>query len=634
FKLGDLNPGECTSLPYAYILRKADLDAAFASTKAKWNSFGDTNTYVTGDTSIVCKNSIITMNIVNGGCHDWSWTSSTGNYIFPTTGTTVNVQVDSTPVHLQAIGKNGSCLQDTINMTIIPTIVITPVVSDIHYCIGNTAVPLKAIASPSVTLRWYTSDPADTGSTVAPTPPTTAIGTFTYYVEGHFKGCTSARLPIVVTVSFPPPPLVVSSNGPLCLGEQVNLSATPIPGSKYFWSGPNGYKSNIQNPVIPVAKATDSGLYTLVDSFQGCPTQTATVNLLVDNVFAKIVTNRPAACIQDNLLLNFAGNIPDTNSTIQWNFAGGRIVKGDNTGSSKGPYTVSWDSLGNKLVTVRVQNWRCISQVTDTIPVVFAPTVSFDLPKIICVGDTIGVKVADYSLTNANAFIWDFNGATEISAGSGSARGNYQIAYHTPGQKILSLSIDYGICIRDPFLDTVTVRPLPDARITGISRNDICGGDTATLTAVLYPNYKYSWSPVQFFSVAQLHEGSNVITGAIAYSGNVYLTARDQYNCVATDSFMVQTEPCCEVTFPSAFTPNGDGRNDVFKPITAGNHHVRVLRVVNRYGQTVFESNVEKDGWDGRHNGVPQDMGTYYYYFSYECNGRVIEEKGDLTLIR
>nr|MBA3830199.1 hypothetical protein [Taibaiella sp.] len=42
FKLGDLNPGECTSLPYAYILRKADLDAAFASTKAKWNSFGDT----------------------------------------------------------------------------------------------------------------------------------------------------------------------------------------------------------------------------------------------------------------------------------------------------------------------------------------------------------------------------------------------------------------------------------------------------------------------------------------------------------------------------------------------------------------------------------------------------------------
>src|SRR6185312_243087 len=117
-------------------------------------------------------------------------------------------------------------------------------------------------------------------------------------------------------------------------------------------------------------------------------------------------------------------------------------------------------------------------------------------------------------------------------------------------------------------------------------------------------------------------------------TGNIYLTVRDQYNCIGRDSIMINTQPCCDIFLPDAFTPNGDGRNDVFKIITVGHHPLKVFEIVNRYGQVVFRSNVETEGWDGKVHGIPQEMGTYFYYINYTCNGKTIEKKGDVTLVR
>jgi gliding motility-associated-like protein len=65
-----------------------------------------------------------------------------------------------------------------------------------------------------------------------------------------------------------------------------------------------------------------------------------------------------------------------------------------------------------------------------------------------------------------------------------------------------------------------------------------------------------------------------------------------------------------------------------------GYHHFHVFRILNRWGQVVFNSENNEVQWDGNYNGVPQDMGTYYYYLKYDCGGRTLEQKGDLTLIR
>lgn len=88
--------------------------------------------------------------------------------------------------------------------------------------------------------------------------------------------------------------------------------------------------------------------------------------------------------------------------------------------------------------------------------------------------------------------------------------------------------------------------------------------------------------------------------------------------------------------FPNAFTPNADGRNDVFRIIgkMSNDYKDYVLRIFNRWGQCVFTTNDPATGWDGTFNNVPQELGAYFYHAGFTLKGRQVSEKGDLILIR
>ncbi|MBZ0099247.1 MAG: gliding motility-associated C-terminal domain-containing protein [Taibaiella sp.] len=64
---------------------------------------------------------------------------------------------------------------------------------------------------------------------------------------------------------------------------------------------------------------------------------------------------------------------------------------------------------------------------------------------------------------------------------------------------------------------------------------------------------------------------------------------------------------------PSAFSPNGDGKNDVFRITNLGFQRIMEFRVFNRWGQEIFSTNDHRRGWDGTWEGVPQEMGVYNY---------------------
>jgi gliding motility-associated-like protein len=144
---------------------------------------------------------------------------------------------------------------------------------------------------------------------------------------------------------------------------------------------------------------------------------------------------------------------------------------------------------------------------------------------------------------------------------------------------------------------------------------------------------KYSWSPAHFFTGTDSHAE----WGKVQLEQSVVtLTVTDPFGCTGTTSTELDPTTCCNVAFPNAFTPNGDGKNDVFRPFpqAKGFHTYHVFRIQNRWGQTVFECTNNKAEWDGTFNGVPQDMGVYFYYLKYDCGGKTLEEKGDVTLIR
>ncbi len=87
---------------------------------------------------------------------------------------------------------------------------------------------------------------------------------------------------------------------------------------------------------------------------------------------------------------------------------------------------------------------------------------------------------------------------------------------------------------------------------------------------------------------------------------------------------------------PNAFSPNGDGLNDVFIPVISnGKGYIPLdFSIYNRWGQRIFYSVNPELGWNGTYNDKPADMGTYYYYIRYSIGNKEFIKKGDVTLMR
>jgi len=654
FSLDSLQPGESTDLIYAYILREGDINLALESTRPKWQRVGDPGLFNSKHDLSVCRNSTVPLTINKGNSYKWTWYASNTTDLKSTIvidsvmghpfstdttvldsaigaitgldtnhGVTITINMGSVPRTYVAIGTTPACVPDTIIMHLIPNITPPPQTTPIiYYCKGDPSPkPLTAIGK---NLKWYISKADTVGTATAPTPKTDSVGAFNYYVRQTVNGCTSDLAVITVIVNAPPPQLAIGNNSPLCLGDTLKLNIDTAQNASYSWAGPSGFNSKQQNAVRNGVHVPDTGFYVVSVSVQGCPIQKDSTYVSIDAVIAKISADKNKVCQHDTLELSFGGIAPATGTTYTWDFNGATIL----SGSGKGPYFVKWDTLGTKEVLLNVTNWRCKSADTDLITVSKAPDVAFNIAKDICVMDTVTLQVAQSSLDNAEKFTWTTQGGNLIDGYTG----NYYVAWGSTGKKVISLTISYAQCVHSPVYDTVNVHNLPAVNPKALSSTDICIGDSIEFKADTGVGYSYTWSPSQYFH--PYSKTSNVAYAKIQASGNIYVSVRDQYGCVGKDSINIVAKPCCVVAIPSAFTPNGDGLNDILRPITAGTHQLVIFRVVNRYGQTVFESNNEKLGWDGKLFGVPQEMDTYFYYLHYICNGKDIEEKGDVTLVR
>jgi gliding motility-associated-like protein len=108
--------------------------------------------------------------------------------------------------------------------------------------------------------------------------------------------------------------------------------------------------------------------------------------------------------------------------------------------------------------------------------------------------------------------------------------------------------------------------------------------------------------------------------------------------CSSTDSFLLQQEPCeVSIFFPTAFTPNNDGLNDVFKPEARGNSG-RISQyefcIYNRWGELIFKTPNITEGWNGTIGGVKQATNTFIWSCRYKIGNGEKSEKGTFVLIR
>jgi gliding motility-associated-like protein len=90
-----------------------------------------------------------------------------------------------------------------------------------------------------------------------------------------------------------------------------------------------------------------------------------------------------------------------------------------------------------------------------------------------------------------------------------------------------------------------------------------------------------------------------------------------------------------DILVPAAFSPNGDGQNDVLIPITVGIQKFGYFRVLNRWGQVMFETREMGKGWDGNYRGNPQPMDTYSWIVEgVDALGKTIRKNGGVLLVR
>ncbi len=154
------------------------------------------------------------------------------------------------------------------------------------------------------------------------------------------------------------------------------------------------------------------------------------------------------------------------------------------------------------------------------------------------------------------------------------------------------------------------------------------------LEATFNPSWSYYWYPSETLSRNDVYNPVAAPEVTTTYVVEVSNLA----GCMASDTVQVVVKnPDCDepaIFIPSAFTPNGDGYNDV---LYVRGYHIESMTFVifNRWGQKLFETTDPLEGWDGTFNGRNLPPDTYGYYVDIKCyNGGTYFKKGSVTLIR
>jgi gliding motility-associated-like protein len=142
----------------------------------------------------------------------------------------------------------------------------------------------------------------------------------------------------------------------------------------------------------------------------------------------------------------------------------------------------------------------------------------------------------------------------------------------------------------------------------------------------------YSWSPPNGLNNPDISNPVALLSESQKYT----LRVSTAVGCFSIDTINVtvyKVKP--DLYVPDAFTPNSDGKNDVFGPIPIGIRSLNFFKIYNRLGQLIYSTNVQKQGWDGTFKGQPQDADVFVWMAeAVDYLGKVIFKKGSVTLIR
>jgi gliding motility-associated-like protein len=359
-----------------------------------------------------------------------------------------------------------------------------------------------------------------------------------------------------------------------------------------------------------------------VTSNEGCSNS----KVKTTEVFAYPIVDFVASqfCEKEPTVFNNFSFVPNSNIvSYNWSFGleGSSITKNNMyTFLSNGVYDVTLLIVSDK--------W-CESILTKKIKIYKLPTPNFEISSDVCIGDEAELSYLS-NANDANVIEWNYN----FGDGTSSAEKNPAHTYNYVSSFDISLEvISLEGCKNDtimPVIIEVHSLPIVNFQVSSLFASELSPvinfynySEGATFFEWNFDNGEYSFeeNPSFSFDNPQIY--------------NVVLTATNDFGCSSEMIKTVQIDPEYTLYAPNAFTPNGDGNNDVF--LAKGNGVTSFeMQVFDRWGGIVFESSDIEYGWDGLDASANSaGIGTYMYHISlYDYNGKLWVYNGELNLMR
>lgn len=430
-------------------------------------------------------------------------------------------------------------------------------------------------------------------------------------IATNSKGCIDT---VVKTVSILDKPIVnlAFKDTLICSIDTLALRAT-INNGTILWEPQLGRNSSrIINPnsTNPLVYPLDTTRYIVTVNDNGCQNKdTVTVNVL--NFIKVELGPDTAICLTDQFNLR---PISDALS-YQWTASTGVPI----ASNSKYPLV---QPLVNTKYYVIANLGKCQDRDSVAVRVVPYPYAVVMPDTAICFGERIqlagNIVGSSFSWSPSNALL----GSNTLFPMAGPSKTT---------QYILSATDTLG-CPK-PYSDTVTVYVVPPIKAYAGRDTVVTANQPIQLQGS--GGTRFQWRPATGLDNPNT-ENPVAVLGSDIDSIRYILRVSDVNGCYAEDDVVIRVfKNGPDLYVPSGFTPNGDGKNDVLRPVAVGITQLISFRVFNRWGQLMFETNQFGKGWDGTYNGVKQASGTYVFEaVGTDISGKQVYRKGTAVLIR
>ncbi|MES2799280.1 MAG: PKD domain-containing protein [Bacteroidota bacterium] len=541
------------------------------------------------------------------------------------------------------VGTDPSFAVDDITITV-PALPSAPVAnftaSQTTICVGDciTFTNTSTFAAPA-TFAWdfgntQISNQQNPTAICYSSPGTFNVSLVVTDINGNDTEIKNAFITVIA-----PETAGVNNSGNVCNNSTINLNTLlsgASPGGVWLETTSSG-QFNATTGLFDangLTPATYSFNYT-VNSTNPCADQFATISVQVFDcgilpLNAVISASNGTVCIGQSL--SFTSNSTGNIVGYQWSFGGGS----PGTAITQGPHFVSFAAAGNYNVILEVtDNLGNTDDTTITIQVTpcSSPIAAFngsdDDP---CLGECVTFNNNSTSI-GVTTYSWTFNGGTPATS---TAQNPGPVCYNTEGNftAVLVVTNPFG---NSSFTQNITVNPLPI--VTAFSDQTINLLQSATINATSnIGQLTWDWNPsaqgnILDCTVSDCSEA--IVTPVI--TTDFIATATSLDGCQNSDTVTITIDLPAggyAIGVPNAFSPNDDNQNDILLVDGVGITAFH-LRVFNRYGQMVFESEDQSIGWDGNFNQKPLNPAVFAYTLEYTLiDGQSGVKNGNVTLLK